>query len=74
MHPKIELILPGADSSSSHEKKKVAKFVYFLETKMYECLIFRISMTVCITLAVNSPLFRLVRETSLGFKQSLSRL
>ena len=56
---KIVLILPGADSPSFREKKKVAKFVYFLETMMYECLIFWISMTVCITLAVNSALFRL---------------
>ena len=62
--PKIVLILPGADSSSSHEKKKkVPKFAYFLETTMYECLIFWISMTVCITLAVNSVRFRLARET-----------
>ena len=37
---KIVLILPGADSPSFREKKKVAKFVYFLETMMYECLIF----------------------------------
>ena len=57
--PKIVLILPGADFSSSHQKKKVAKSVYFLETMMFECLIFWISMTVCITLAVNSTLFRL---------------
>ena len=57
--PKIVLILPGADSSSSHVKKKVAKFVYFLETTMYECLIFWIRMTICITLAVNYALFRL---------------
>ena len=43
----------------SREKKRVPKFVYFLETTMYECLIFWTSMTVCITLTVNSALFRL---------------
>ena len=68
--PKIVLILPGTHSSSSHEKKKVAKFVYFLENAMYNCLIFWISKRVCINLAVNPALFRLgVRETSLGLSK-----
>ena len=51
--PNFVLILPGAHTFSSHEKKKGAKFVYFLDTTKYECLIFWISMTVSINLAVN---------------------
>ena len=57
--PKIVFTLPGAHSSLSHEKKKMVKFTYFFETMMYECLIFWISMMICINLAVNSALFRL---------------
>ena len=36
---KFELILPGRNYSS-HEKKKLTKFVYFLETTIYESSIF----------------------------------
>ena len=36
---KFVLILPGRDSLS-HEKKKLTKLVYFLETTLYESLIF----------------------------------
>ena len=35
----------------------VAKFVYFLETTMYECSIFWMNMMVCSNLVVNSMLF-----------------
>ena len=35
----ICIILPGT-RSSSHEKKKLTKFVYFLKTTIYECSVF----------------------------------
>ena len=54
---KFVLILSGKHSSS-HEKK-VAKFLYFLATTMYECSIFLVNMIVRSNLAVNSVLFRL---------------
>ena len=53
---KFELILPGT-RSSFHEEKKVTKFVYFLETTMYECSIFWINIMVRVNLFVNSVLF-----------------
>ena len=56
---KVVSILLGADSSMSHEKKKGGKICIFSWNHNYECLIFWISMMVCITLAVNSVLFRL---------------
>ena len=46
------LILPGTNSLS-YEKKE---FVYFLETVMYECLIFWINMMAWINLVINSML------------------
>ena len=39
----ICIILP-VTRSSSHEKKKLTKFLYFLKTTKYECSIFCINM------------------------------
>ena len=53
---KFVLILPETHSLS-HEKKMVTKFVYFLETTMYECSIIWMNMILFINLVVNSALF-----------------
>ena len=39
-------------------EQNLTKFVYFLETMMYESSVFQINMMVCINLVVNSVLFR----------------
>ena len=53
-------------------KKKLTKFVYFLETMMYKCLIFWTNIMVHINLVVNFVLFWrvYVRETPLDLNKT----
>ena len=58
--------------SSSHEEKKLTKFVYFLETTMYECFIFWTNIMVLINLVANFVLFWRVyaRESPLDLSKT----